>query len=69
MESDPKQKIVDQMNEILRSRKGEIISNYPLIQDLYQNYYNMPELDPLRHEVCLCLILGLNQAAITLTNG
>jgi hypothetical protein len=68
MADDPRQKIVDEMNEVLRSRKEEIISNYPLIRDLFQKPYKMPELDPLRHEVGLCLILGLNQAAITLTN-
>ena len=68
MENDVKHKIIDEMNEILRSRKNELISNYPLVRDHYQRHYNMPELDPLRHEVCLCLIFGFNQAAITLTN-
>jgi len=28
----------------------------------------LPELDVIRHEVCLCLIFHLNQAAIALTN-
>lgn len=68
MEIDPRQKIIEEMNEILRSRESESISSYLLVRDLYQRHYNMPELDPLRHEICLCLIFGLNQAAITLTN-
>ena len=68
MTDDPRQKIVDEMNEILRSRKNEVPKNYMAVRELYRNSYYMSELDPLRYEVCLCLILGLHQAAITLTN-
>lgn len=60
--------IINEMNEVLRSRKDEVANNYPLVRRLYQEAYDFPELDPVRHEVCLCLILGLPQAAITLTN-
>ena len=35
---------------------------------IYMRVYNMPELDPLRFEISLCLLLGLDQAALTLTN-
>ncbi len=41
---------------------------YPAIQKIYETHYNMPELDPLRHEIALCIMFGLHQAAITLTN-
>ena len=68
MEDDQRQKIIDEMNEVLRSRKNEVVKNYVSLREPYQNSYNMPELDPLRYEVTLCLILGLHQAAITLTN-
>jgi hypothetical protein len=42
----------------------------PAKQELYskEDKYLWPELDPLRHEISLCLIFGLHQAAITLTN-
>ena len=41
---------------------------YPKVRDVYLNPYNWPELDTLRHEVCICLTFGLYQAALTLTN-
>jgi hypothetical protein len=58
----------EEVNHIIGSRQVHIIKNYPLIQDAYQSHYNDPELDPLRNEICLCLIFGFYQAAITLTN-
>ncbi len=36
--------------------------------DAYRNAYDWPEIDPIRNEISLCLMFGLNQAAITLTN-
>ena len=42
--------------------------NYELIKDIFNSEYGYPELDPLRDEICKCLICGLNQAAVTLTN-
>ena len=38
------------------------------IEEIFNTEYNYPELDPLRDEICKCLICGLYQAAITLTN-
>ena len=51
MEDEQRQKIVDEMNELLQSRKNEVVKNYLSVRELYQNSYNMPELDPLRYEV------------------
>ncbi|RJP69724.1 MAG: hypothetical protein C4539_07370 [Ignavibacteriales bacterium] len=44
------------------------LKNYPLVEEKYNTPYGMPELDPLRHEISLCLMFGFHQAAITLTN-
>lgn len=63
-----KNRFVDEINEILRSRFRFIEENYPQIRDIYKNGYDWPELDPLRHEICLCIFFGLTQVAITLTN-
>jgi len=41
---------------------------FPLIADAFENEYEWPEMDTLRHEACLCIAFGLNQAAITLCN-
>jgi hypothetical protein len=56
------------LNDILRARKQEMAQNYPSVRSTYQTAYELPELDPLRWEVSLCLVFGLYQAAITLTN-
>lgn len=42
--------------------------NYITIQDIFDSEYGYPELDPIRDEICKCLICGLCQSAITLTN-
>lgn len=42
--------------------------NYEIVKDIFNSEYGYPELDPLRDEICKCLICGLNQAAVTLTN-
>ena len=38
------------------------------IKDIFNVKYGYPEFDPLRDEICKCIICNLNQAAITLTN-
>jgi hypothetical protein len=58
----------EEANRIVQSRSEYINVNYPLIRDAYNNEYGLNELDPLRHEICLCIMFGLCQAAITLTN-
>jgi hypothetical protein len=45
-----------------------IFLRYKTIEKLFENQYDYAELDPVRSEICRCLICGLNQAAITLTN-
>lgn len=58
----------EEIDEIMRSRVDFINRYYLSVRDAYKNYYHWPELDPLRHEISLCIIFGLCQAAITLTN-
>lgn len=41
---------------------------FPLVAYAFENEYGWPEMDTLRHEVCLCIAFDLNQAAITLCN-
>lgn len=41
---------------------------YIEVRDIFTTPYEWPEIDVLRHEVCLCLIFGLYQAAMTMTN-
>lgn len=60
--------LVEEINEIIRSRFEFINKNYLSVRDTYKNHYDWPELDPLRHEISLCIIFGLCQAAIALTN-
>ena len=47
---------------------ANIRKNYNTIARAFENEYGWPEVDPVRNEVCKCLICGLHQAAITLTN-
>lgn len=68
MNEEEKQKINDEINEVLESRIEFINSHYLSVRSPLQNFYEWPELDPLRHEICICIMLGLCQAAITLTN-
>lgn len=54
--------------DVIEQRKSFFLENYPLVSKIYHKPYNMPELDPLRHEISLSIMFGLHQAAITLTN-
>ena len=47
---------------------ANIRKNYNTIARAFENEYGWPEVDTVRNEVCKCLICGLHQAAITLTN-
>ena len=47
---------------------ANIRNNYNTIAEAFENEYGWPEVDSVRSEVCKCLICGLHQAAITLTN-
>ena len=68
MDQETTQKYNLEISEIINSRKSFIHENYLLIRERYYNTYQWPEIDPVRHEICLCLFFGLPQAAITLTN-
>src|SRR5438094_10600049 len=68
MDEATKQAIIDEMNSIIRERQPTIGKNYLRVRDCYLKEYGLPELDPLRYEITLCLTFGLYQAAITLTN-
>lgn len=68
MDEELKKQIIDEINSVIKSRISSINRNYVQIRDAYKNGYHLPELDPLRHEICLCIFFGLDQAAITLTN-
>jgi len=57
-----------EFEEVTEQRKAFFILNYPLVSEVYLKPYSMPELDPLRHEIALCIMFGLHQAALTLTN-
>ncbi|MEK0337195.1 MAG: hypothetical protein QQN41_07165 [Nitrosopumilus sp.] len=54
--------------EILKTCRINVQKKYLSLRHVYTNHYDFPELDPLRHEIALALMFGLNQAAITLTN-
>lgn len=60
--------LVDELKEILTSRESEMFENYQIVREQYQNHYEWPEMDTLRHEAVLAIIFDLNQAAITFTN-
>lgn len=39
-----------------------------MLNNILNTPYQMPEYDPIRGEICECLIYGLDVAAITATN-
>jgi len=68
MDEGTKKAVIDELNAIIRQRQTTIGKNYLRVRDCYLTEYGLPELDPLRYEITLCLTFGLYQAAITLTN-
>lgn len=60
------------MNDIFKTfitdLNSSIKTNYKSIEWIFNTEYGYPEFDPLRDEVCKCIICDLHQAAITLTN-
>ncbi len=68
MDEKEKKKLTDEINEIINSRSDSINKFYLSVRDIYKDHYSWPEMDPLRHEICLCIMFGLCQSAITLTN-
>lgn len=45
-----------------------ISEKYPLVKDVFNAEYGYTQIDPIRSEICKCIICGLPQASITLTN-
>jgi hypothetical protein len=68
MDQKERQTVIAELKAILEERQRLMLQNYLLVRESYRTEYNFPELDPVRHEVALCLVFGLPQAAITLTN-
>ena len=55
-------------DNLIEELNTNIPNNYGIVAEAFENEYGWPEVDPVRNEVCKCLICGLHQAAITLTN-
>lgn len=68
MDSKRKNMNNDRINSFIKDLNNDIFSNYLKIPTIFNWEYGYPELDPLRDEICKCLICGLYQASITLTN-
>lgn len=68
MDEETAQKYSDEANEIVEERIDYLESYYALLRNSYQKPYEWPNLDPIRHEAALSIMLGLFQAGITLTN-
>src|ERR1035437_9424617 len=58
----------DRLDQFVTDLNAQISSNYYIVKGIFNQEYGYPELDPLRDEICKCIICGLNQAAMTLTN-
>jgi len=68
MSDQQNKQLIEEENKIIQSRTKFIERYYPIIRDAYNKPYDWPDVDPLRGEICLCIMFGLFQAAITLTN-
>jgi len=58
----------ERLRHLINEINSNLIENYSSIKDIFNNEYGWPELDPVRDEICKCIMFGLSQAAITLTN-
>jgi len=56
------------LENFIEELNANIRNNYDTVADVFENEYGWPEVDSVRSEICKCLICGLYQAAITLTN-
>lgn len=59
--------IEELMDEIFNQINNTYLKFPELLKD-FNSPYNMPEFDPIRGEICKCIIYGLDIAAITITN-
>lgn len=58
----------DCKESLIKDTVAKIYKNYDLVSDVYESDSGFPTLDPVRNEICVCIMCGLNQAAVTLTN-
>ena len=65
---DNRSEIKKKLKPITEELSSSIVSNFPKIILQFENSYQLSDIDPIRHEICLCLLYSLNQASITLTN-
>lgn len=57
------------LNQYIEELNHSISSNFKLIEFEFLNgYYGDTRLNPVRDEICKCIICNLGQAALTLTN-
>ena len=63
-----KSDIAQELVDIFKEKEVGFTNNYISIRDNYKSEYGWPELDPIRYEICLCIVCGHFQATITLTN-
>lgn len=57
------------LNQYIEELNQSISSNFKLIEFEFLNgYYGDTRLNPVRDEICKCIICNLGQAALTLTN-
>lgn len=68
MDEESRKKWPKEADKILKERIEYMQRYYPAVRDAYQNHYGWPNIDTLRHEISLCIMLGLFQASIMLTN-
>ena len=68
MDKEAAEQYSEEATEIAEERVEYLDQYYPLLRDSYQNPYQWPNLDPVRHEAALSVMFGLFQAGITLTN-
>jgi len=58
----------DRIEQYIDELNVSLYINYEAIKDIFNSEYGYPELDPVRDEICKCILFDLYQAAITLTN-
>lgn len=68
MDDSRKELLSQEATALVSKLIASIQKQYSALRDAYEIGYGWPNLDPIRSEAALCLILELPQAAITLTN-
>ena len=57
-----------EIEEIVNFQRKNINEQYLSIREVYNRSYNLGELDIIKSQICKCITLGLNIAAMTLIN-